>query len=125
MEDVKLCGHLQNDKRTKSELKKLTSLFRDIPKDKKELCVKLIENASFMAILLDDLQDDIRNNGFMDIYTNGEHQKGRKRSVAADLYMTTVKNYSSVIKQLTDLLPDNQQAAAGEALKDFLAAGKK
>ena len=96
---------LKEDKRTKAELKKLNNIFKDMPDDKKALAEKLIGNAAFMAILLDDLQEDIKENGYKEEYKNGENQYGYKRSIAADLYQVTIKNYSNTIKQLNDLLP--------------------
>ena len=96
---------LREDKRTKAELQKLNNIFKDMPEDKKALAEKLIGNAAFMAILLDDLQEDIKENGYKEEYKNGENQYGYKRSIAADLYQVTIKNYSNTIKQLNDLLP--------------------
>lgn len=96
---------LREDKRTKAELKKLNNIFKAMPEDKKALAEKLIGNAAFMAILLDDLQEDIKENGYKEEYKNGENQYGYKRSIAADLYQVTIKNYSNTIKQLNDLLP--------------------
>lgn len=99
---------LKKDERFKKELKILSNLFLEVSIDKKTLCTRLIENAAFMAVLLQDLQDDIKTNGFFDEYQNGANQFGRKRSVAADLYQVTIKNYSSAIKQLIDLLPGDK-----------------
>lgn len=108
-EKVKVIGKkyevLKEDKRTKAELKKLNNIFKAMPEDKKALAEKLIGNAAFMAILLDDLQEDIKENGYKEEYKNGENQYGYKRSIAADLYQVTIKNYSNTIKQLNDLLP--------------------
>ncbi|WP_422487129.1 hypothetical protein [Gudongella sp. DL1XJH-153] len=100
--------HLKNDKRFSSELKKIKNIYKEIPDDKKKLVQRLVENASFMAILLEDLQEDIKQNGYKEEYKNGANQFGFKRSIAADLYQVTIKNYSSVIKQLNDLLPNNE-----------------
>lgn len=98
--------YLQNDKRVKAEIKKLKKIYENIQDDKKKLVQRLIENASFMGILLEDLQNDIKENGYKEEYKNGANQFGFKRSIAADLYQVTIKNYSSVIRQLNDLLPD-------------------
>ena len=59
-----------------------------------------------MAVLLQDLQEDIKANGYKEEYKNGANQFGYKRSIAADLYQVTIKNYSSIIKQLTGLLSE-------------------
>src|SRR5690554_7677837 len=98
--------YLENDKRVKAEIRKLKKIYENIQDDKKKLVQRLIENASFMGILLEDLQNDIKANGYKEEYKNGANQFGFKRSIAADLYQVTIKNYSSVIRQLNDLLPD-------------------
>jgi ribosomal protein RSM22 (predicted rRNA methylase) len=112
--------HLKEDERTKKELRKLNRIFKDIPKDKKSLAEKLISNAAFMAILLDDLQEDIKRNGYKDEYKNGENQYGYKRAVAADLYQVTIKNYTNVIKQLNDLLPKNKDIEDDDGFEAFI-----
>ena len=113
--------HLKEDERTKKELRKLNRIFKDIPKDKKSLAEKLISNAAFMAILLDDLQEDIKRNGYKDEYKNGENQYGYKRAVAADLYQVTIKNYTNVIKQLNDLLPKNKDIEDDDGFEAFIS----
>lgn len=66
---------------------------------------KLVDNAAFMAVLLEGLQSEITANGCTEEYQNGENQKGVKKSAAFDAYSTTIKNYLSAVKQLTDLAP--------------------
>lgn len=58
-----------------------------------------------MQVLLIDLQEDINENGYREEYKNGENQYGYKRSIAADLYQVTIKNYSSIIRQLEKMMP--------------------
>ena len=53
-------------------------------------------------------------------YMNGANQFGKKSSVEADAYVKIQKSYASVIKQLTDLLPDSIETAAGTEILDFL-----
>lgn len=119
-EKVEIYRHLKDDKRTKKEIGKLKTLFNDLPKDKKTLCQKLIENAGFMAVMLEELQEDIRSNGYKEEYRNGENQYGFKRSIAADLYQVTVKNYSNAIKQLSDLLPKNNGMEESDGFEEFV-----
>lgn len=51
---------------------------------------------------------------------NGANQFGKKSSVEADAYVKIQKSYASVIKQLTDLLPDSIETAAGTEIMAFL-----
>lgn len=110
----------EDDERFKKELSKLKKLFKEIDPDKKKLVDRLIENAAFMQVLLMDLQSDISQNGYKEEYKNGENQFGYKRSIAADLYQVTIKNYSSVIRQLNSLIPDPPEEPEIDPAEDIL-----
>nr|DAX39791.1 MAG TPA: hypothetical protein [Caudoviricetes sp.] len=91
------------------EFNRLTVIFRDIPNEKRELCTNLMQNAAFMVISLRELQDDLRVNGWIEEYQNGENQSGRKPSSASQVYNKLISNYNNIIKQLVGLLPDDKQ----------------
>lgn len=106
-------------KKTSKELKKLKKIFKDIEKSKYDVAEKLIVNAAFMAESLDELQEIIREKGFTEEYQNGANQYGVKKCSEVEIYNTMIKNYSSVIKQLVDLLP-NELKSNGDELLDFI-----
>ncbi len=107
---TKAKADLAEDVRVKKERSKLNRIYKNIPADRRVLVARLIENSAFIAVLLEDLRNDIDKNGWTETYNHGGGQSGNKRSVAADLYMVAVKNYSQITKQLNDLLPtDNAQ----------------
>lgn len=112
---------------SKKELKKLNKIIRDIPEDKKELVEGLIADASFMAEQLEHLREYIMKNGWSEEYQNGANQKGKKQSVEADAYIKLQKSYQSIIKQLSEFLPDSKSdgiAKAGENLARLVVGGK-
>ena len=109
-------------KRSK-ELNKLKKIFKDIEPGKQKTVEKLISNAAFMAESLDELQEIIREKGFTEEYQNGANQYGVKKCSEVEIYNTMIKNYSSVIKQLVDLLPDDA-ANGGDELLNFIG-GKR
>jgi hypothetical protein len=111
---------MNKDERIKKEIRKLKRIFKDLPKDKSAIVEKLIGNAAFMAATLEDLQDAINQNGCISTYQNGENQWGTKKSPEADLYNTMIKNYSTVVKQLTDMLPKDEAKAAEDELVTFI-----
>ena len=92
-----------------TEFDRLLNIFKDIPKDRNELCTNLMQNAAFMVISLRELQDDLRVNGWIEEYQNGENQSGRKPSSASQVYNKLISNYNNIIKQLVGLLPDDKQ----------------
>lgn len=95
-----------------TEFDRLLNIFKDIPKDRNELCTNLMQNAAFMVISLRELQTDLRINGWIEEYQNGENQHGRKPSSAAQVYNKLISNYNNIIKQLVGLLPDDKQEIA-------------
>lgn len=107
-------------KKSSKELNKLKRIFKDIEPDKAKIVEKLISNAAFMAESLDDLQEIIREKGFTEEYHNGANQSGVKKCSEVEIYNTMIKNYSSVIKQLVDLLPEEAKGG-GDELLDFIS----
>jgi hypothetical protein len=96
---------ISKDKRIKKEIARLKKLFKNIPKDTMNSVIALINNAAFMTVTLEDLQETINSQGPVSEYQNGENQWGTKKSPEVEIYNTMVKNLASVIKQLTDLIP--------------------
>jgi len=107
-------------KKKSKELKKLEKIFKDIEPSKRQTVEKLIENAAFMAESLAELQEIIREKGFVEEYHNGANQSGVKKCSEVEIYNTMIKNYSSIIKQLVDLLP-NGAGSGGDELLDFIS----
>ena len=99
------------------EKKKLEKIVSNIPDEKKELVAGLIADASFMAEQLEVLRDYITENGWSEEYKNGANQFGKKTSVEADMYVKVQKNYSSIIRQLSDYLPKDSIVATDEFLE--------
>lgn len=107
------------------EKKKINKLFVKIDKNKRAVVEKLIENVAFMSVTLDELKEDIKMYGVKETYMNGINQFGFKESIESKAYNTMLKNYMNAIKQLIDLLPEEEKKNAGEDLLKFIASGKK
>ncbi len=73
-----------------------------------------------MAVSLEDLQSIINNNGYVDEYQNGQNQFGTKKSAEVDIYNTMVKNYTTVIKNLVDLLPNHEKDIENDEVLKFI-----
>lgn len=96
---------MTKDERIKTELERISVYFADIADNQRAIILPLLQNAAFMKVTLEDLQELINNDGLIDEYQNGENQKGQKVSAALQSYNSTVKNYGGVIKQVFSLLP--------------------
>lgn len=98
-------ARLEKIERINEEIKRLSKGFTKIPAKAKTTVKKLIENAAFMAITLEDLQNQINETGTVEEYQNGANQWGTKTNPDVQTYNSMIKNYSNVIKQLSEFLP--------------------
>lgn len=113
------------EERIKKEIRRLSGLFKDLGKDKQSAVKSLIENAAFMAITLEDLQTHINKNGVTSVYKNGENQFGTKKSPEVEIHIAMTKNYTQIMKQLTDALPEPVAEDVAKDIMQFVAGGKK
>ena len=121
MEDEeKELKELEKQKRIKIEIKRLESIFKNLSKNTKKTVKTLIENAAFMTITLEDLQQCINRNGFTDRYQNGENQFGTKKSPEVEIHMSMTKNHIQIMKALTELIPKEQPRQESDGFEDFV-----
>ena len=91
--------------RKSKELRKLEKIFKNIEAEKRQTVEKLIENAAFISEQLDMLMMDIRENGYVSEYQNGENQFGTKQSDEVKTLLAMQKNLTAAIKTLADIAP--------------------
>ncbi len=103
----------------KAENRKLIKIFKDLPENKMELAKRLIENAAFMSVTLKELTNTINLKGVKEKYKNGNNQYGYKDSTENKTYDKMIKNYTSVIKQLNDMLPKDADKSKDDGFDGF------
>ena len=87
----------------------------------KKVVDPLLREAAFMAASLYELRQIINEKGYTEAYQNGANQKGIKKSSEVEIYNTMIKNYSAIMKQLTDLLPkDDLKKSDDDGFDDFV-----
>ena len=109
----------QMNKEVKKERNRLKKLYKELPANQYKLVEKLIDNASFIAVQLKLMQDDIKENGIKEFYMNGKGQFGYKESVASKTFNVSIKNYMNIIKQLNDMLPKEKQISEDDEFDRF------
>lgn len=87
-------------KQTKANIERLSG-------SKKERALALMDKVAFMEAELTKLQDILTAKGWTEQYMNGANQYGIKKSSEADVYNALIKNYTSALKQLEDLVPED------------------
>ena len=96
---------LERNKRIKKEFKRIFNYFEKLDESEKSIIHPLIQNAAFMRVTLEDLQQIIAEQGPVEAYQNGANQHGVKQSAALQSYNALVKNYAAVLKNLFTWLP--------------------
>lgn len=121
MANKKTKKELTKDERVKKEMRRLKRIYKDMDPDVKKATQSLIENAAFMVVTLEDLQETINREGVISEYQNGANQWGTKKSPEVEIYNTMIKNHMSIIKQLTDLLPkETEVVEEDDGFADFI-----
>lgn len=100
---------MTKETRIKAELKRISVLFEDVADNQRAIVAPLLQNAAFMKVTLEDLQEIINREGVTDIYQNGANQKGTKQSATLQSYNSLIKNYANVTKTLAGLLPPERK----------------
>lgn len=111
-------------KKTTADIKSLRTVFENTNDNKSKMALSLLDKAEFLNKTLLDLEKKIEEDGVVTIMIQGSYSIERENP-ALKSYNATVKNYSSVIKQIVDLLPESANKQAGEDLLKFIASGKK
>lgn len=111
---------LSKDDRIKKAKSVLLRQFSKLDTKRKKTVESLIENAAFMIVTLEDLQESINLNGVISEYQNGQNQWGTKKSPEVEIYNTMMKNHMQVMKQLTDLLPDEGPVQKDDGFDAFV-----
>lgn len=116
---------LTKEQRIKKEISRLSRIFKDIKDEKKiRTAQPLIERAAFLRITLEDYENDLNTNGSVELFQQSDKQEPyeRERPVAR-LYNSANTQYTKILKQLTDLLPDIEHTEE-DGLIDYIQIGR-
>lgn len=111
------------DEIIKAEKRKLAGIYTRLDKKTKKSVDSLVDEAAFMAASLYELRKIIDEKGYTEEYQNGANQKGVKKCSEVEIYNTMIKNYSAIVKQLTDLIPKETAKSAqnmSDGFEDFI-----
>lgn len=94
-----------------AEYRKLKRFSMKFDKDKKNIAEKLCKKAAFMDVTLEELQQLVIDEGTVVEGKNGNGFNVKSEHPALKSYNTMIKNYTQVIKQLVDLMPQGAEEA--------------
>lgn len=107
-ENINFYTKEEKEKKIKKELNKLKRKFKDIPNDKKEFYLGLMQRAAFMRVTLEELELHMNYHGAVEWFEQGS-QKLWRESPASKVYNQMIKNYQATLKQLEMLLPEEEK----------------
>lgn len=119
IEKSKEIGNKIKEKMIKNEIVRLTRIFKEIEKNKRLTTKGLIEEAAYMKATLKELKASIDESGPIDKMQQGEYSILREHP-ALKAYNTMVQRYTTVIKELTNLLPKEQIKELSDGFDEFV-----
>jgi len=93
------------EEKIKYHISRIRGVFKTLDANKLKTVESLIKNAAFMAVTLEELQEEINEKGITEEYQNGANQWGTKQSEAVKTHIAMTRNHVSVMKTLADLAP--------------------
>ena len=104
------------EKKIKKETKRLQEVFKDLDPNKLKTVDALIARAAYITVSLQELEEQLNRDGWVEEYNNGRLQSGMKKSAAAEVHISLTKNLNAIMKQLLDLVPPAQKASRLEEM---------
>jgi len=107
--------------RIEAEKKRLIKRFAEVGEDKLTTVDKLLDRVAFMTVSLEDLETTVLEKGYTSEYQNGANQWGEKKTPEAEMYLSMMQRYLPAMKQLLDLLPDDDGGRKpGDPVREFI-----
>lgn len=110
---------LTKEEKVKKEMRRLKRVYKDLDIKKKQAVDGLIEEAAFMRVTLEELKVMIDESGPIDEMPQGEYSILREHP-AVKTYNTMIQRYSTIIKQLSDLLPKEVVKEKDDGFESFV-----
>lgn len=101
------------------DLKDLKETFEKMDNDKSKLALSLLDEAYFCGETLKKLKKKVDDKGVVTEMCQGSYSIERENP-ALKSYNTTIKNYQALIKQITELLPNESEDSSDNFDNDDL-----
>jgi hypothetical protein len=103
----------------KSETERLLAIYDNLPPKRFAVAQGLIEQAARIRVNLDKLSADIAVNGMTELFQQSDKVEPYKKTrPEADLFIKLDKNYQSIIKQLNDMI-QNDDTPPDDSFESF------
>lgn len=95
----------KKENRIKDEKARLLQIYANLTPKKLELAMGLIERAAFMRVECEDLEADLRENGWTEPFRQGNQEPYDRARPQGQSYQQLNANYQKIIKQLDAMMP--------------------
>lgn len=109
--------------RIKAEEQRLQEIYAELSPAKKEIAQGLIQRAAFMRIEMEDLEEDLAKNGWVEKFQQGNQEPYNRARPQGQTYNAINGNYQKIIKQLDAMLPREEPKSREEndGFDDFVS----
>lgn len=114
---------LEKEKKIKQEVSRLKKNYKDLEKEKVKILDGLINEAAFLKISLEGTRGILTKEGLTEIFKQGKQEFERER-LQVKIYLNFMKLYSSVMKQLIDIIPSDKKQEEEDKLIEFMKKGR-
>ena len=113
----------KKDTRIKKEIKTLKTEYSGIDEAHKLIADRVIDQAAYQRVTLDDLKADLDANGTTEFVQRSDGIEKEMKRPNVDVYISLNAQYLRSLKQLDSMLPKDSSAGRADALTDFLSNG--
>ncbi|MCC0648474.1 hypothetical protein [Clostridioides sp. ZZV15-6598] len=114
---------LEKEKKIKQEVSRLKKNYKDLEKEKVKILDGLVNEAAFLKISLEETREILIREGLTEIFKQGKQEFERER-LQVKIYLNFMKLYSSVMKQLIDIIPSDIKQEEEDELIEFIKKGR-
>lgn len=104
---------------TRKQKKALYEIVESVPEEKRTIASNLVEELVFMTDTLEKLKEKIGEFGVVELFVQGK-QSFLRENPAVKSYNSMIQRYSTLYKQLTDLLPKTTPVPPENELLEFI-----
>lgn len=99
---------LKKSTRIRREKKRLKEIYKNLPEDSTDVVEGLIDRAAFLRPTLEDLEEDMIENGTTEEFSQGKEEPYDRERPVVRQYNALLKNYQQIINKLDDIQPTMQ-----------------
>ncbi len=96
------------------EVVRLTDIYKTLPPKQFALAQGLIIEAARLRARCDQLWEDLQEKGEVEMFAQGEQDPYERERPSSRIYTATNKSYQSIIKQLNDMIPKDDDIGLGD-----------